>query len=267
MFDGCLATLDWTMGDDIGPDSVDVVVKDTEVFLPTHKDITGLIAMGNTFTTSQANIMTRSMDYYADAAEPYYFIRRYNIANPATGGNVAVKYTDHTTQAQGWNTRSGYSTPEGGEYFLMAYVSEDFFKANKIDVATMGGYAKDAITNLVSRYDLTGLYTSKELDAIFGRAYLRYDSTINQNSVDAVVSVINDTNTPIPATAYLIVAVYGENSLLGAVAQPLGQEIAAGAALSGIERTVPNLSDTTGCTVKVMLWESLDNIVPLCKAK
>ena len=267
VFNGCLATLDWTMGEDVGPESADVVVKDTEVFLPSHKEITDLIAMGNTFTTTQANIMTRSMDYYADAVEPYYFVKRYNIANPLTGGNVSVKYTDHTTQAQGWNTRSGYSTPEGGEYFLMAYVSEDFFKANKLDVATMGDYAKKAMANVVSRYAVTGLYTSKELDAIYGRIALRYNTTISDNSVEAVVSVVNKTNVSIPASAYLIIAVYGEDSFLGAVAEPLGQEIAAGSTLSGIERTVSEISDTTGCTVKAMLWESLDNIVPLCKAK
>ena len=216
VFDGYLGVNTWDMYTE--PEEVGVKTVATDVTLPTEAEILSVYENGDTLSTTASTklAVTRSLMYF----DGKYYIRRVNLST-REASSITVEYIDASTQAQGWNTRSGYGTKEGGGYFLMAYVSENFFKEVKLDVNTLASGVKSFITTNFTKNDLNGIYSKEELKTLGFADDFVINSDLTEvtlpltDSAEITGSVVIDNNTDTGIAApIVIVAAYNEDGVI-----------------------------------------------------
>lgn len=234
---------------------------------------------------------------YKGANVPVYFKGSVNVPTPADYDNVINQGISFTNQGQMritstffvWsNGTSRYNYTgnqkgnglltyvEDGNYFkgvysagynYVSYISEDFFIENELDIATTSDMVLDLIKNNFTREELAaGGWSESALDKLFDSNYSGTGlGLVAYKTGPAEVAVVINNNNPVASTGSkaIVVAAYSKAGLEKAAVIPVSGTIPANAYTSKLTASL-NVADNVEITeIKVMLWDSIENMKPL----
>ena len=230
--------------------TVTPLVMSGKIGIPTEVQFKNAINAGDLTLTVGAYHLN-GLYYYAE--DNYTYHERVNTSG-SSDRNLRIALTPSATNIV-W---SGGKV--NGEFFFMGYVSEDFFKLNKIDATTIGSGAKTFLKSEFTRDELTG-WTNDNLDILFGG----YEGEGLGIEIVNGTSVIVHNNGAEAAGkgALVIIASYDADGMIDVKTLTLDAAVGANSKTSALSFDL----DTTGATsVKAMLWEDLLNAKPLTNA-
>jgi len=144
------------------------------------------------------------------------------------------------------------------------WLAKDFFKNNKIDVATAGENVRCEIRDLYDAEDLT-IYTEAELAelGLIEKKEIEISVTYDETNPDAPVATAISATAPVVnsgTTSAVIVAAYNGGSLVGVTFENVDfTDVAEG------ESTLKTvlLNNLNGADIcKVMVWNAIDSMIP-----
>lgn len=170
------------------------------------------------------------------------------------------------------NMNLNVGSDNGGAWYLMTYVHEDFFRNTDINVSTMGEHAQDKLRADFTYDEMTG-WSDVNRDALFYGSYdgegigLVADKKTNASdqTLDVSVCINNNGETVVPAGVNLLIAVYDGDKLENLKVVSLNKQVEANSVTSKITVQVPVDDISKDYTVKTMLWDSLLIARPLCQ--
>ena len=208
-----------------------------------------------TVASYSAGIVSGTMSY-DNNSKIYYF--SYHDADGTHKGNSEVNRDNDALGTQGWRYN-------GATYYFMTYVKADWFKTADIDMSTAGDYAKDILRANFTATDLSA-WSDANLSALFDSSYTgRGLGLVVYRTGEASVSVVINNNNPEDSTGSkaVVVAAYSKDGLEGSAVIKVAGTIPANSYTSKLQANL-NVSDDVEITeIKVMLWDSIDNMKPL----
>ena len=201
------------------------------------------------------------------------------------GGHLGAAVGICVAAVNDWHPFFHYGFPNGvsasdgnyftGSVFAEFYVHKDFFKAVKLNTATVGKNVKDYLAANFIKSDLAPLgYTDSELTAlgltdgnpeVFEKIELVVEKTVNatNNTIGVEAIISNNTRTPIPSGTYVVVASYSGNILSDVKVATLEAAIPVNATSGAFTFTLAAKGDAEENTIKVMLWSAINYLKPL----
>lgn len=179
-----------------------------------------------------------------------------------SGSNVTINSDNSFLKEE--NYKDWYYT--GSTYYIMTYVSEDFFKNVGIDMALTGEYAKEILRNNFTYDDLQD-WSLQNKTILYGISYTGEGAGITAskksigNNLLVNVSISNNGTETIEADSLLIVVVFDGDRLMKIKTLLTDSALDGGKCTTIIPITVENV--LPDASVKVMLWDSLSGLTPL----
>ena len=201
--------------------------------------------------TGTSGIAGRTLKFWAT----YFYISAVNFGS--SNNNVSVNSDNSFLLAENYSNWNN----SGSTYYIMTYVSEDYFKISDTDMTKMGEYAKKILKNNFTYADFEGL--SKENKALLFNEALGENVEISAYMTDDTVdiSLCNNSKETISKGSVILTAVYDNGRMINLKETVIDSDIKSGECTTMIPISIEGMLNSD--SVKVMLWNGGFGLKPL----